>query len=48
MLRDNQIWILWAASRAEKAADHILGITSEELVPADSSEEEILEPALAE
>ena len=24
-LRDNQKWIMWAASRAEKAADHILG-----------------------
>jgi antirestriction protein ArdC len=47
-LRDNQKWILWAASRAEKAADHILGINFEEQVPADSSEEEILEPALAE
>jgi antirestriction protein ArdC len=47
-LRDNQKWILWAASRAEKAADYILGITSEEHVPADSTEEEILEPTLAE
>ena len=46
-LRDNQKWILWAASRAEKAADYILGITSEEQVPADSTEEKILEPALA-
>jgi len=47
-LRDNQKWILWAASRAEKAADYILGITSEEQVPADSTEADILEPALAE
>jgi antirestriction protein ArdC len=47
-LRDNQKWILWAASRAEKAADHILGIVSEELIPADSSEVETLEPAMAE
>ena len=47
-LRDNQKWILWAASRAEKAADYILGIISEELVPADSSEIEILEPAMTE
>lgn len=46
-LRDNQKWILWAASRAEKAADYILGITSEEQVPADASDEEILEPAIA-
>jgi len=47
-LRDNEKWILWAASRAEKAADYILGITSEEQVPADSTETDILEPALAE
>ena len=47
-LRDNQKWILWAASRAEKAADYILGIVSEEPVPADSSEIEILEPAMTE
>jgi len=47
-LRDNQKWILWAASRAEKAADYILGIISEEPIPADSSEVEILEPAMAE
>jgi antirestriction protein ArdC len=47
-LRDNQKWILWAASRADKAADYILGIVSEEPVPADSSEEVILEPAIAE
>jgi len=47
-LRDNQEWILWAASRAEKAADYILGIVSEEPVPANSSEEVILEPAIAE
>ena len=47
-LRDNQKWILWAASRAEKAADHILGIVSEEPIPADSSEVEILEPAISE
>ena len=28
VLRDNQKWIMWAASRAEKAADHILDNTS--------------------
>ena len=28
-LRDNQKWILWAASRAEKASNHILKIVSE-------------------
>jgi antirestriction protein ArdC len=27
-LRDNQKWIMWAAARAEKAADYILGIES--------------------
>ncbi len=27
-LRDNQKWIMWAAARAEKAADHILGTSS--------------------
>ena len=47
-LRDNQKWILWAASKAEKAADHILGIVSEEPIPDDSSEIEILEPAMTE
>jgi len=47
-LRDNQKWILWAASRAEKATDYILGIKSDEQVPLDTSEEEILEPVLAE
>lgn len=41
-------WILWAASRAEKASDHILGVVSEEPIPADSTEEVIPEPALAE
>jgi antirestriction protein ArdC len=46
-LRDNQKWILWAASRAEKAADYILGNTSEEQVPS-ATEEEIPEPAFAE
>ena len=28
VLRDNQKWIMWAAARAEKAADHILGIVT--------------------
>ena len=27
-LRDNQKWVMWAAARAEKAADHILGTSS--------------------
>lgn len=26
VLRNNENWVMWAASRAEKAADHILGI----------------------
>ena len=27
-LRDNQKWIMWAAARAEKAADYILGTST--------------------
>jgi len=51
-LRDNQKWIMWAAARAEKAADHILGIDSsysatEEKTTAEStSEVPVLEPVL--
>jgi antirestriction protein ArdC len=49
-LRDNQKWVMWAAARAEKAADHILGIvpsftTSEEKTEA-ISETPVLEPVL--
>jgi len=45
-LRDNQKWITWAAARAEKAADHILGIdSSPEAKEEERSTEEV--PALA-
>jgi antirestriction protein ArdC len=51
-LRDNQKWVMWAAARAEKAADHILGIDSsytpsEEKTTAEAtSEVPVLEPVL--
>ncbi len=51
-LRDNQKWVMWAATRAEKAADHILGIdssyipTEEKTTAAVVSEVPVLEPAL--
>jgi len=51
-LRDNQKWVMWAAARAEKAADHILGNASA-FVPAEekptaevTSEVPVLEPVL--
>jgi antirestriction protein ArdC len=49
-LRDNQKWVMWAAARAEKAADHILGTaplnaTSEEKTET-VSETPVLEPVL--
>jgi len=47
-LRDNQKWILWAAARAEKSADYILGINSEEVVPSESQVVESPEPALVD
>ena len=37
-LRDNEKWILWAAARAEKAADHILGISHGSTVEASETE----------
>jgi antirestriction protein ArdC len=44
-LRDNQKWIMWAASRAEKAAEYILGteqiILDEEEVQVPEFTEEI-------
>jgi len=43
-LRDNQKWITLAASRAEKAADHILGRTSSEEIPASDEIVVIPEP----
>jgi antirestriction protein ArdC len=51
-LRDNQKWIMWAAARAEKSADYILGIdssyaASEEKTKAEAtSEVPVLEPVL--
>ena len=42
-LRDNQKWIMWAASRAEKAAEYILG--TEQVI---LNEEETQVPELAE
>ena len=42
-LRDNQKWIMWAASRAEKAAEYILG--TEQVI---LDEEEVQVPELAE
>ena len=51
-LRDNQKWVMWAAARAEKAADHILGIDysysgSEDKTTAEvTSEVPVLEPVL--
>ena len=51
-LRDNQKWIMLAAAKAEKAADHILGNASA-FVPAEekttvevTSEVPVLEPVL--
>jgi antirestriction protein ArdC len=51
-LRDNQKWVMWAAARAEKAADHILGNTSSYVVAEEKttteavSEVPVLEPVL--
>jgi antirestriction protein ArdC len=47
-LRDNQKWVMWAAARAEKAADHILGNVSSYAVSEEKTTEEvpILEPVL--
>jgi antirestriction protein ArdC len=42
-LRDNQKWIIWAASRAEKAAEYILG--NEQII---LDEEEAQVPELTE
>ena len=42
-LRENQKWIMWAASRAEKAAEYILG--TEQVI---LDEEEVQVPELAE
>lgn len=43
-LRDNQRWIVWAASRAEKAANYILGETA---MDQEEETEVVLEEAIA-
>jgi antirestriction protein ArdC len=49
-LRDNQKWVMWAAARAEKAADHILGIvplfSASEVKTEAVKETPVLEPVL--
>ena len=49
-LRDNQKWIMWAAARAEKSADYILGIVpanpAEKTTSEVTSEVPALEPVL--
>ena len=51
-LRDNQKWIMWAAARAEKSADYILGIESSYSASGEKTTAEvtievpILEPVL--
>jgi len=42
-LRDNEKWIIWAASRAEKAADYILG-----KIQAADEEDQTQVPELAD
>ncbi|MEI6681766.1 MAG: zincin-like metallopeptidase domain-containing protein [Bacteroidota bacterium] len=51
VLRDNQKWIMWAAARAEKSADYILGIVpvihgEEKTTSEVTSEVPVLEPVL--
>ena len=46
-LRDNQKWIMWAAARAEKAADHILGRSSSEEIPSAEEMGTTPEPVLS-
>ena len=41
-LRDNQKWVMWAAARAEKAADHILGIDSSYAAAEEKTTEEVV------
>jgi antirestriction protein ArdC len=43
-LRDNQKWVMWAAARAEKASNHILGIVQ----PSETSEETTAEKVAIE
>ena len=41
-LRDNQKWIMWAAARAEKAADYILGIPSSSAITEEKTSAELV------
>ena len=41
-LRDNQKWIMWAAARAEKAADHILGTSSSSVIAEERTTAEVV------
>ncbi len=41
-LRDNEKWIMWASSKAEKAADHILGIEKQYDEPEHTDKEVII------
>ena len=47
-LRDNQKWVMWAAARAEKAADHILGTSSSSAMAEERTTAEVVSevPAL--
>ena len=47
-LRDNQKWVMWAAARAEKAADHILGTSSSSAMAEERTITEVVSdvPAL--
>jgi antirestriction protein ArdC len=49
-LRDNETWIMWAASRAEKAADYILGIAPDENAAklSDDESQSVPRPVLEE
>ncbi len=44
-LRDNQKWIMWAAARAEKAADHILGTSSSSAMTEERTTAEVVSEA---
>jgi len=42
-LRDNQNWIMWAAARAEKAADYILGTSSSSAIAEEKTSAEVVD-----
>ena len=42
-LRDNQKWIMWAAARAEKAADYILGTPSSSAIAEEKTSAEVVD-----